>query len=147
MYLKWHKVIIHPCWHSQRKRWVMDTLLILLQHSRTESVHPGHSGGADCAHQTGSEHGVAGSQCQNQLKVQTKSGLWPSLLPQYGSSVSPLPNPDTVLLHLQCFGSPCTLLCSLATQLRFVLVPFNVNKQHALFLLNKKDLGSVCSLA
>lgn len=51
----------------------MDTLLILLQHSRTESVHPGHAGGADSAHQTGSEHGVAGSQCQNQLKVQIKS--------------------------------------------------------------------------
>lgn len=29
--------------------------------------------GADSAHQTGSEHGVAGSQCQNQLKVQIKS--------------------------------------------------------------------------
>lgn len=73
MYLKWHKVIVHPCWHSQRKRWVMDTLLIQLQHSRTESPHPGGSGGADSAHQTGAEHSVAGSQFQNQLKVQIKS--------------------------------------------------------------------------
>lgn len=50
----------------------MDTLLIRLQHSRTESPHPGGSGGADSAHQTGAEHGGAGSQCQNQLKVQIK---------------------------------------------------------------------------
>lgn len=51
----------------------METPLILLRHSRTESLHPVNSGGADSAHQTGSEHGVAGSQCQNQLKVQIKS--------------------------------------------------------------------------
>lgn len=47
-------------------------LLIRLQHSRTESPHPGSSGGADSAHQTGAEHSVAGSQCQNQLKVQIR---------------------------------------------------------------------------
>lgn len=89
---EWHKVIIHPCWHSQRKRWVMDTPLLILQHSRTESLHPVNSGGADFAHQTGSEHGVAGSQCQNQLRVQNKkSGSQPSLPPQYFSSVSPSP--------------------------------------------------------
>lgn len=89
---EWHKVIIHPCWHSQRKRWVVDTPLILLQHSRTESLHLVNSDGVDSAHQTGSEHGVARSQCQNQLKVQIKkSGLWPSLPPHCFSSMPPSP--------------------------------------------------------
>ena len=93
MYLKWHKVIIHPCWHSQRKGWVMDTLLILLQHSRTESLHPVNSGGADSAHQTGSEHGVAGSQCQNQLKVQIKSQDYGPPYCLNILAVSPAPQP------------------------------------------------------
>ena len=88
---EWHKVIIHPCWHSQRERWVMDTLLILLQHSRTESLHPVNSGGADCPPERVRTWCGRKPMPESVTGANKESGLWPCLLPQCFSSLSPSP--------------------------------------------------------
>lgn len=98
-----HKVVIQPHGHSQKKEvggrhhWCycstaeLNHRILLIQMELT-------------AHQTRSEHSVAGSQCQNQLKVQIKRQ---DHVPPYCLTVLvmyPLLSSDTVLLHLYNFG-------------------------------------------